>query len=201
MQLNENEVFETLFYTVSYSAVWRRFTASLMYYALSLNAGRLPGNIFVNMFLLAFVEIPANLIAVPLLERVGRRLTLSVSMLLAGISSVLMIPFMFIPGQWLRLLVGDTLIQVLTHYLLCNNLLSYPWLSSRDMTSSADPGEVNRTYPVYSVRPRPSYSYFIAVLIWCLDQAEMRIFNSIFLYRQIMTSLDTTAWYFSLENH
>ena len=70
-----------------------------MYYALSLNAGRLPGDIFLNMFLLAVVEIPANLIALPLLERAGRRLTLSVSMLLAGISSLLMIPFMFVEGQ------------------------------------------------------------------------------------------------------
>lgn len=70
----------------------------MMYYALSLNAGRLPGNIFFNMFLLAVVEIPANLMAVFLLDRVGRRLTLGVSTLLAGISSLLMIPFMFIPG-------------------------------------------------------------------------------------------------------
>lgn len=76
-----------------------RFTGSLMYYALSLNAGRLPGDIFLNMFLLAVVEIPANILAVPLLERVGRRLTLGVSTLSAGISSLLMIPFMYINGQ------------------------------------------------------------------------------------------------------
>jgi MFS transporter, OCT family, solute carrier family 22 (organic cation transporter), member 4/5 len=76
-----------------------RFTGSLMYYALSLNAGRLPGDVFLNMFLLSVVEIPANMLAVPLLERVGRRLTLGVSTLSAGLSSLLMIPFMFITGQ------------------------------------------------------------------------------------------------------
>lgn len=70
-----------------------------MYYALSLNAGRLPGDIFLNMFLLAAVEIPANLLAVPLLDKVGRRLTMGISMLLAGISSLLMIPFMFMQGK------------------------------------------------------------------------------------------------------
>jgi OCT family organic cation transporter-like MFS transporter 4/5 len=74
------------------------FIDALMYYALSLNAGRLPGNIFLNMFLLAGVEIPANLAAAFLLERLGRRPTLGCGTILGAISSLLMIPFMFIPN-------------------------------------------------------------------------------------------------------
>jgi hypothetical protein len=70
-----------------------------MYYSLSLNAGSLPGDIFINMLFLTAVEIPANLLAMPLLERLGRRPTLSFSMLMAGASSLLMIPFMFVNGK------------------------------------------------------------------------------------------------------
>jgi len=69
-----------------------------MFYALSLNAGRLPGDVFINMFLLSVVEIPACFIAAVLLERVGRRLTVGVSTILGGTASFLMIPFMIFSG-------------------------------------------------------------------------------------------------------
>jgi len=70
----------------------------MMFYALSLNASRLPGSVFLNTFLLCVVEIPANLAAAVLLERVGRRLTVAVSTVLGGLASLSMIPFMFIAG-------------------------------------------------------------------------------------------------------
>jgi len=76
-----------------------RFIDALMFYALSLNAGRLPGSVFFNVFLLSAVELPANLAAAFLLERVGRRPTVGVSTILGGLASFLMIPFMFFPGQ------------------------------------------------------------------------------------------------------
>jgi len=83
-------------------SVCNRFIDALMFYALSLNAGRLPANIFFNVFLLSVVEIPANLTAAFLLERVGRRRTLGVSTMLGGFTSFLMIPFMFSSGQSLN---------------------------------------------------------------------------------------------------
>jgi len=78
-----------------------RFIDALMFYALSLNAGRLPGSVFFNVFLLSVIEIPANVSAAFLLERVGRRPTLGVSTILGGLVSFLMIPLTFFSGQYL----------------------------------------------------------------------------------------------------
>ncbi|CAD5114726.1 DgyrCDS3769 [Dimorphilus gyrociliatus] len=47
--------------TIIVSLLW--FTCSLMYYGLSLNTGQLAGNIFLNTFLSAFIEIPSKLSA------------------------------------------------------------------------------------------------------------------------------------------
>lgn len=76
-----------------------RFTSALMYYALMLNTGYLPGDIFLNSFLLTVIEIPANFLTMYFLGRIGRRLTLGLSMIFGAISSVLMIPLMFFSGR------------------------------------------------------------------------------------------------------
>ncbi|ELU09061.1 hypothetical protein CAPTEDRAFT_121679 [Capitella teleta] len=70
-----------------------RFTDSLMYYALSLNTGSLPGGVFFTTFLAGAVEVPANLIAVFFMgwRFTGRRLTCSLSMLIAGGASLIQI--------------------------------------------------------------------------------------------------------------
>jgi len=73
-----------------------------MFYALSLNAGRLPGSVFINVFLLSVIELPANLAAACLLERAGRRRTVGVSTILGGLTSFLMIPFIIFHGQSLN---------------------------------------------------------------------------------------------------
>ena len=72
-----------------------------MYYALSLNTGRLPGSIFLNTFLLNIVEIPANLVTIFVMEKYGGRVTLGCFTAFAGISSFAMIPFMFHEGALL----------------------------------------------------------------------------------------------------
>lgn len=80
--------------------VWLNwFTSALMYYALMLNTGYLPGDIFLNSFLLTVIEIPANFLTMYFLGRIGRRLTLGLSMIFGAISSVLMIPLMFFSGS------------------------------------------------------------------------------------------------------
>jgi len=103
-----------------------------MFYALSLNAGRLPGSIFFNMFLLSAIEIPANLTAAFLLERVGRRLTVGVSTILGGLASFLMIPFMFFYGQFIiRIMTIATSLHTFTvfysasHCLQCKALYGH----------------------------------------------------------------------------
>ena len=78
-----------------------RFTDSLMYYALSLNSGSLAGDLFLNTFLLGLVEIPANIFCALGLQwrYLGRRLTASLSLLLAGVASVISIPLIVTGGR------------------------------------------------------------------------------------------------------
>ena len=77
----------------------RRFTDSLMYYALSLNTQALSGNIYVNTVISGAVEIPANLLAIFFLNWrfTGRRLTCSLSLLIAGAASLISI-YMILEG-------------------------------------------------------------------------------------------------------
>jgi fucose permease len=66
-----------------------------MYYALTLNVGALPGDIFINAAVSAAVEIPAQFATILALNHhvTGRRLTCAVSMLCAGAFSFAVIPF------------------------------------------------------------------------------------------------------------
>lgn len=66
-----------------------------MYYALSLNTGALAGSVFVNTFIAGAVEIPANLLCIVCMNwrYLGRRWTCGLSLILAGLSSFSMIPF------------------------------------------------------------------------------------------------------------
>lgn len=62
------------------------FVSSSVYYGTSLNVGSLSGDRYVNFFLSGLVEIPALLFVVFFNNRIGRRWTLSLLMMLAGIS-------------------------------------------------------------------------------------------------------------------
>ncbi|UYV67681.1 hypothetical protein LAZ67_5001568, partial [Cordylochernes scorpioides] len=61
-----------------------RFTNSLVYYGVSMSAGQLIGSIFLNFILLSLVEIPAVALATLAMQRLGRRPTLSLLLILAG---------------------------------------------------------------------------------------------------------------------
>lgn len=57
---------------------------SMIYYGLSLNAGNLGGNFYLNMFLSGLVEVPANTMVLLLVDRVGRKKMYCFSMILGG---------------------------------------------------------------------------------------------------------------------
>ncbi|OWF45912.1 organic cation transporter protein-like [Mizuhopecten yessoensis] len=59
---------------------------SMIYYGLSLNAGNLGGNFYLNMFLSGLVEIPANTMVLLLVDRVGRKKVYCLSMILGGLA-------------------------------------------------------------------------------------------------------------------
>ena len=76
-----------------------RLTNSLVYYGLSLNTGTLSGNIFVNSFISAAVEVPANIICIFTMLYLGRKPTLVGAFLIAGVSAFLCIPFLDNDGK------------------------------------------------------------------------------------------------------
>ncbi|XP_044739679.1 organic cation transporter protein [Chrysoperla carnea] len=64
------------------------FANSLVYYGLSLSAGKLQGNPFVIMFVSGLVEMPSYTAIVLLLDRLGRRPLISFMMLTGGICCI-----------------------------------------------------------------------------------------------------------------
>nr|XP_006824127.1 PREDICTED: organic cation transporter protein-like [Saccoglossus kowalevskii] len=78
------------------------FTSFLLYYGLSLNTSSLGGNDYVNAFMSAAVEIPSTVLSLFLPEtRLGRRWSLSSTLLLAGVALILTL---FTPAckfQWI----------------------------------------------------------------------------------------------------
>ncbi|XP_050390285.1 organic cation transporter protein [Patella vulgata] len=57
---------------------------SLTFYGLTLNAGNLSGSIHLNFFLLNIIEVPAYVICIVLLDRIGRRILHCSSLFLSG---------------------------------------------------------------------------------------------------------------------
>ncbi|XP_021362890.1 organic cation transporter protein-like [Mizuhopecten yessoensis] len=60
------------------------FTVYMTYYGLTLIAGNLEGNFYVNMFVSGLVEIPAHTMVLLLIGRVGRKTVYSLSLTLGG---------------------------------------------------------------------------------------------------------------------
>ncbi|RXG73421.1 Organic cation transporter protein [Armadillidium vulgare] len=61
---------------------------TLSYYGLSRNAGNLSGNLFLNYISLMIIEIPSYIVSYFLLDKIGRKGTLIVVFILAGIASL-----------------------------------------------------------------------------------------------------------------
>ncbi|XP_035669815.1 organic cation transporter protein-like [Branchiostoma floridae] len=80
---------------------------SLVYYGISLNTSALSGNVYLNFALSGFVEIPAYLISIYLLDKFGRRLPLCILLVFGGISCIVAF---FIPKSlgWLTTTLAMT---------------------------------------------------------------------------------------------
>lgn len=57
---------------------------SALYYGLTLNSADLGGDVFVNLFLSAVAEIPAAFLAIPMMDKWGRRPTTTSTLCLSG---------------------------------------------------------------------------------------------------------------------
>ncbi|CAG9130231.1 unnamed protein product [Plutella xylostella] len=84
------------------SFLW--ITCTFVYYGLSINSVSLAGNKYVNFMLVGFVEIPANIVCLLILDRYGRKRTL-VSMYV--LSALLCISLSLVPKdlKWLSLIL------------------------------------------------------------------------------------------------
>ena len=77
-----------------------RFCNSFVYYGLSLNTATLPGNLYVTNFLYGISEIPANLFGIYLMNKIGRKWTIVVSLLFGGGCSFLVVIFILFEGEY-----------------------------------------------------------------------------------------------------
>lgn len=64
----------------------RRFTSALVYQGLVMRLGIVGGNLYMNFFISGVVELPAALLILLTIERLGRRLPFAASNILAGVA-------------------------------------------------------------------------------------------------------------------
>ncbi|XP_048457028.1 solute carrier family 22 member 2-like [Rhincodon typus] len=81
------------------------FTSALVYQGLVMRLGTLGGNIYLDFFISGAVEIPASVIIILVIERIGRRLPFAAGGLVSGGSCLLVV---FIPENltWLKTAVA-----------------------------------------------------------------------------------------------
>lgn len=65
------------------------FANSLVFYGLSLNSGNLAGNPFLVLFLVGLAEIPGYLLAIFLIDRLGRRSVCTTFMVFGGFACII----------------------------------------------------------------------------------------------------------------
>ena len=58
----------------------------MAYYGLALNSGDLAGDMFLNFFLQSFMDVPATLIVILLLDKLGRKPLQVGSMVIGGVA-------------------------------------------------------------------------------------------------------------------
>ncbi|XP_074662701.1 solute carrier family 22 member 15-like isoform X2 [Tubulanus polymorphus] len=73
------------------------FVNSAVYYGLTMSAGNLGSNMYISVGLSGLVEVPSYLFCIGLLNRVGRKLIICMSMLVGGVSCMLV---MLIPQAY-----------------------------------------------------------------------------------------------------
>ncbi|XP_013397301.1 solute carrier family 22 member 15-like isoform X1 [Lingula anatina] len=118
-------------YTLILMFVW--FVQAAMYYGLSLNVRNLPGDIYINTVLLALVDWPATASTAYLNNKIGRRPTMFMFMLIGGLA-VFSVMFVGVAG---KLETMGTLVTVLA--LLGKLGVSAAWVVSYLYTAELYP--------------------------------------------------------------
>ncbi|KAF5301568.1 hypothetical protein FQR65_LT08873 [Abscondita terminalis] len=80
--------------------IW--FVYYLLYYGIVLNLGNIGGDLYINSTLSGAVEIPAIAVTIPILLKLGRRWPLSLTISIAGVACLLIVPMPYIyEEQWI----------------------------------------------------------------------------------------------------
>ena len=70
-----------------------------MFYALLLNIGSLSGNFYINTMLLGLTNIPQVILGTISANTIGRRYNASLSMVLGGVSSLILMTLLIVDGE------------------------------------------------------------------------------------------------------
>ena len=97
-----------------FSAFCFRMTISVGYFGLSLDTPNLHGDVYLNCFLSAVVEVPAYVLAWLLLQHLPRRYSMATALFLGG--SVLLFVQLVPPGRYHTCLQSGISIESLSLY-------------------------------------------------------------------------------------
>ena len=78
-----------------------RLAINLIFFALSLNAGNLVGDLFLNASLLGLVDVPANVLCFILMnvQLLGRKRTIGLANIIGGLASLICVPVILFDGK------------------------------------------------------------------------------------------------------
>ncbi|CAH1779983.1 unnamed protein product, partial [Owenia fusiformis] len=79
----------------TFNIYFQWFVNVTVYYGLTLNIGRLPGNIYLNFFMSGLLEIPGTFFLMLTLDRFGRKRPFAVAELLAGLCLLACLPVIY----------------------------------------------------------------------------------------------------------
>ena len=69
-----------------------RMIISMTYYGVTMNAGNLGGNFYLNFMLMGVAELPGYAVAILLLDRIGRRRCNGWSLIIGGLACIATVP-------------------------------------------------------------------------------------------------------------
>ena len=77
----------------------RRMAITMTYYGVTMNADNLGGDFHINFILLGLAEVVGTVLAITVLNKIGRRWTTAGSFVLAGIACLATIPCLFVMSK------------------------------------------------------------------------------------------------------
>ncbi|XP_020916871.1 solute carrier family 22 member 15 [Exaiptasia diaphana] len=92
---------------ITVSVFFISLTATVVYLAVTITSPSLGGNMYLNVFIMGIIEIPANFICMVVIKRLGRRKVIAISLIVAATGAVLVILLTrYDPGSYQGFAIG-----------------------------------------------------------------------------------------------